>query len=270
MKIRLFGKDLFEFNGRGADYYAVPSMSNVEKATHLPDFKKMGHGGEWSGSEQSLSNWVVTTDTSTASATMGSGAIVIREESLKKAATPKEKAKLTPKKVHEMRFLNDMAFRLNTDPKYVDGQIADFKAKLALMRDPRYDHMGSSEIGSILLRMENRKKYASVKAVIEKYPYTTNKRIESVVKNHSNLQLGEVSQFIADMPKEATEAMKEYTAACEKLCDKKAIFYIIADKKDFAKTNSRRDPILLAQSPFGHFWQILGAWDEEMLFLDEL
>ncbi len=44
----------------------------------------------------------------------------------------------------------------------------------------------------------------------------------------------------------------------------------IADKKDFEKKDKRRDPILLAQSPFGHFWQILGAWDKEMLFLEEL
>ena len=32
----------------------------------------------------------------------------------------------------------------------------------------------------------------------------------------------------------------------------------------------QRDPILLVQSPFGFYWQILGAWDKEMLILSEL
>ena len=94
--------------------------------------------------------------------------------------------------------------------------------------------------------------------------------MNNVLKKHDYLQLGEVDQFVADMPKEATDAMKEYNDACKKLCGKKAVFYIIADKKDFKKTESRRDPILLAQSPFGHFWQIIGAWDKEMMFLEEL
>jgi uncharacterized lipoprotein len=72
------------------------------------------------------------------------------------------------------------------------------------------------------------------------------------------------------MPKEAVEVMKAYNAATGELCGKQAVFYIIADKKDFKKSDQRRDPILLAQSPFGHVWQILGAWDKEMIFVEEL
>lgn len=272
MKIRLFGKDLFEFHGKGGDSYAMPSVASVSKATHLPDFKQMGHGGEWSGSSPSLTTWTVDNfvtigDSNPATTAKAAGSGIIAMPASK---TLKEKAKLTPKRVYDLRMLHDKGFKLNMDPAYVDKQIADFRAKLAMMKDPQYDYRGSNEIGSILLRMENRKKYPKERATFEKYPYTTNKRIDSVIKNHDYLQLGEVSQFLADMPAEATEAMKEYNYATTQLCAKKAVFYIIADKKDFKKTNSRRDPILLAQSPFGHFWQIIGAWDEEMLFLEEL
>ncbi len=275
MKIRLFGKELFEFHGKGGDAYAVPSMGNVAKLTHLPDFKDMGHGGAWSGSDNSLQTWTQSTGiitisdvaSNTVNGASGTGVVSMPAT---KTAKQKEKDKLSPKRVYDMRMLHDKGFKLNMNPAYVDKQIADFKAKLAMMKDPQYDYRGSNEIGSILLRMENRKKYPKVKATFEKYPYTTNKRIESVLKNHDYLQIGEVSQFLADMPAEATEAMKDYNLATTELCGKKAVFYIIADKKDFKKTNSRRDPILLAQSPFGHFWQIIGAWDEEMLFLEEL
>ena len=34
--------------------------------------------------------------------------------------------------------------------------------------------------------------------------------------------------------------------------------------------NSINNPILLVQSPFGIYWQILGAWDKELVLLEEL
>ena len=45
---------------------------------------------------------------------------------------------------------------------------------------------------------------------------------------------------------------------------------IIAQEKDFKSKVEKNDPMLLVQSPVGFFWQILGAWDEEMLLLSEL
>jgi hypothetical protein len=56
----------------------------------------------------------------------------------------------------------------------------------------------------------------------------------------------------------------------EELCGKKPVFYVIAEPDKFRKAYERRDPILLVQSPFGFYWQILGAWDKEMILLSEL
>ena len=168
-------------------------------------------------------------------------------------------------------MLNDKSFKLKTDPEYVDGQLKSFKEKLSLIKSEEYDMgRGVKEIASIVSRMENRKKYASVKDFYEEFPYTTTLKIDELVKTHNYLKLGQVAQFLADMPKEAVDIMKSYNKNTEKLCGKQAVFYIIADKKDFEKSEKRRDPILLAQSPFGHFWQILGAWDKELLILSEL
>lgn len=268
MKIRLFGRDLFEFNTKGGDLYAIPAYNLLKESKYLYDFRKVAQDG-WSNPTISgwASNSVVTfsTDTLTTAATNTSAVQLV------KTPTKAQKKELTPKKVYSLEMLHDTAFKINMDPKHVDDQVVAFKEKLALIKTEEYDmQRGTEEIGSILLRMENRKKYASVSKTFEKYPYTTNARINSVVKKHDYLQLGQVAQFLADMPKDATDAMKDYNDACHKLCGKKAVFYIIANKKDFQKSEKRRDPILLAQSPFGHFWQILGAWDDEMLFLDEL
>lgn len=243
MEIKLFGKSLFSFRSSKADAWLVPSAEKADKSPMLPDFKKIGSGNSW-GSNDFAAFQELTT--------ISSGAI---EKLEKKAEDPKkkEKTKFTPKRVYDLQMLHDRSFQLNMDPKYVDEQLADFKSKLGLMNDPGYNHRGFDEVGSIVMRLENRKKYPTVKTTFEKFPYTTNTRINSVLKKHDYLQLGEVDQFVADMPKDAIAAMKEYNEATQKLCEKKAVFYIIADKKDFKKTESRRDPILLAQSPFGHF-----------------
>ena len=129
---------------------------------------------------------------------------------------------------------------------------------------------GTLEISSILIRLENRKKYGQFKDFFENYAYTTTTKINKLLKINNYLKIGQVQQFLADMPKEAIREMKDYEKQTKKLCGKKPVFYIMANKKDFEKTQKRRDPILLVQSPFCHNWQILGAWDKEMLLLEEL
>ena len=64
--------------------------------------------------------------------------------------------------------------------------------------------------------------------------------------------------------------MAAYTEHTVSVCGKKPIFYVIAEPDKFRKAFEKRDPILLVQSPFGFYWQILGAWDKEMLLLGEL
>jgi hypothetical protein len=64
--------------------------------------------------------------------------------------------------------------------------------------------------------------------------------------------------------------MKEFTETTEALCGKKPNFSVIAEAKDFQSKYEKRDPIILAQSPFGLYYHILGAWDKEMILLSEL
>jgi len=253
MEIKLFGKNVFSFRTSKRD--ALLEMVNSEKieSKFLPDFqKKNGNFGE-------ISNYV-TEDYGTTRA-------VKKEKGKKKGLD----IKLTPKGVYEMKLLNDETFELNTNEEYVDDQIIDFKDKLEFIKSEEY-HMrnGVEEITSVLIRLENRKKYEENKEFFSQFPYTKTSKIANMLNIHDNLKLDTVAQFVADMPKEAVEIMKEYNENTKKVCGKQAVFYIIADKKDFKKMAVRKDPILLAQSPFGHFWQILGAWDKEMMFLEEL
>lgn len=253
MELKLFGRKVFEFSKSPSGSLTLSARDSISKSEFLPDFLTMREN-------QSLGSEFVsiTQVTSTAAAPV------------KKEDKP-AKAKITPKGVYKMGMLNNMEFKMKTDPAYLDQQIATFKDKLDLIKLSQFDmSRGVNEIASILTRLENRRVYGKHAEFYSGYAITSVSNVNKLLKDEDHLKLGKVEQFLADMPKEAIDEMKKYTKATMAVCGKKPIFYIIADKKDFEKSDKRRDPILLAQSPFGHFWQILGAWDSEMLFLEEL
>lgn len=255
MEIKLFGKNIFEFRNSKRDPLLDLVESSRKESKYLQDF--FGNTRHMFDDSMEISEIAIVADSEGKARDIPLG-----EE---------ERIDITPKGVYELKLLNDEKFELKTDPEYVDQQLKDFKEKFGMIKTEENDwRNGVKEIESIVVRLENRKRYGEFKEFFEGYAYTKTSKIQELLKKHTNLQIGQIAQFIADMPNEATQVMKEYSATTEKLCEKKAVFYIIADKKDFKKTGTRRDQILLAQSPFGHFWQILGAWDSEMLFLEEL
>ena len=262
MKISLFGKELFSVTKAQGKHIYNTAHEKLEKSDYLIDFYKD------TGNSRMLEDYVGISNDGLISHGKSP------TDGKKGRGRPKKvapKIELTPKGVHELKLLHDESYQIKADPKYVDEQIEEIKEKLNMIKTSEFDmNYGTTELASILSRLENRKKYTKHEAFYSEFPYTTTGKINDLVKAHDYLQLGTVAQFIADMPKDATEVIKQYTKETQALCGKKPLFYIIANKKDFQKSQSRRDPILLAQSPFAHAWQILGAWDEEMILVDEL
>ncbi|PWT73653.1 MAG: hypothetical protein C5B59_12730 [Bacteroidetes bacterium] len=206
---------------------------------------------------------------------------VIGQKPTKKKKKVVETIQLTPKAVFEMKMLNDDSFKIGSDPEYLEKALEHCKDKLALF--PKHSPVlnnrpleagvisfGRQEVNSMIERLNNRRQIEKWKEVVEKYPHTTNSIIHELMKKHTNLRFELASKMVTDMPGDAVKAMKEYDAMCKKLCGKRAVFYVIAEQKDFERVAKRRDPILLAQSPFGFFWQVLGAWDKEIMYLGEL
>lgn len=291
MDIKLFGKSLFSIGSDSGPMKYNSAVDVLEKKEHLIDFyRDTGKGNGSIITIDSIASWgtqnVAYADSSSG-AIVGVGPVAVKtpkkgkgksgakakKETKAKTApvVPVEEKKITPKGVYELKTLHDLTFKVNTDPAYIDEQLETFKDKLGMIKTSEYDmNYGTTEIASIISRFENRKKYSAHKEFYEEFPYTTTAKIDELTKAHNHLKLGQVEQFIADMPKEAVDVMKRYTNTTKDLCGKKPVFYIIADKKDFEKSQTRRDPILLAQSPFGHFWQILSAWDKEMILVEEL
>lgn len=260
--MKIFGIELFGKSNRG-DLLFGNARNQVRESKNLPDFYR---GTRMFGLNDMAENQIYAVTPETA-VQMGEEA----KKHLKKTKKGDEKILVTPKGVYEMKMLHEKYFKINTDEKYVDGQLESFKERLNIIRVSDYDmENGSLEIQSMIIRMENRKKYPQFKDFYGQYPYARTENIAKVLEANSHLKMGLVDQFVPDLPNEAIKAIQGYKKQTEKLCGKYPLFYIIADKKDFQKTVKRKDPILLAQSPFGHFWQILGAWDKEMLLLSEL
>jgi hypothetical protein len=155
----------------------------------------------------------------------------------------------------------------------VDEKIALLKDKINLIHE---NYQAKRDVSLLLTMLQNRKKYYDKAKdgqifwqYFAKYDITNEAKINKLLTKYS-LVMEKSDIFIPEFPADAINAMKEFSEKCKELCDKEPRFYVIATKESFKKNYKKRDPILLAQSPFGYYYHILGAWDEEMLYLPEL
>lgn len=125
------------------------------------------------------------------------------------------------------------------------------------------------EVKCLIERLENRKQFHKQASFFNQFQNTNDEKIKALLDKY-DLKMDTSELFIPAFPDDAIKTMVDYTKAVADICDKKPIFYVIAEPKDFKKNDERLDPILLVQSPFGFYWQILGAWDKEMLLLSEM
>lgn len=135
-----------------------------------------------------------------------------------------------------------------------------------LLTSQRYT---KAQINGLIKRLENRKKYRDHVEFFTSFPNTTDEKIQQLLSKYK-LVFKSSDLFVPTFPKEAIDIMVKYTEVTVTIAEEKPVFYVIAEEEDFKEKFRRKDPILLVQSPFGFYWQILGAWDKEMLLLSEL
>jgi len=178
-----------------------------------------------------------------------------------------KKPTLPPKiKIKPIDVLNE----LETSPtpwtlSNLDNKIMMLEIKENLIKQ-KY---AKREVTALKERLQNRKKYSKFKEFFEQFPYTTEEKIKKLLDKY-DLVMKSSDIFIPEFPDDAIRVMERYTTKVDDLCSKKPVFYVIATPENFRDADGKRDPILLAQSPFCFQYQILGAWDKEMLLLSEL
>lgn len=151
------------------------------------------------------------------------------------------------------------------DLQNLDEKIELFKKKTKLISQ----RFTREQCEGFIQRLENRKHYEEHKKFFEAFPNTNDDKIDDLLSKYK-LVLKKSDLFVPTFPKDAVSVMEEYTEVVTKFTKEHPVFYVIAEEADFKKKEKKLDPILLVQSPFGFYWQILGAWDKEMLLLHEL
>lgn len=144
--------------------------------------------------------------------------------------------------------------------------------KIGILKDKEKhinQHYAKREVEALILRLQNRKQYQKHRELFERFQNTTEEKIDTLLKKY-DLVMKPSDIFIPEFPDEAIKIMNDYSYAVNDICNKKPVYYVIATEDKFRKAYEKRDPILLVQSPFGFYYQILGAWDKEMILLSEL
>lgn len=147
----------------------------------------------------------------------------------------------------------------------LDEKIEILKDKSKLI----VQHYAKREVDALIIRLQNRKKFTEHRAFFDRFDNTTDEKIDKLLAKY-DLVMKTSDIFIPEFPDDAIATMKAYTEKMALICDKKPVFYVIAEPHLFKKAYEKRDPILLVQSPFGFYWQIIGAYDKELLLLCEL
>ena len=122
-----------------------------------------------------------------------------------------------------------------------------------------------------LQMLKSRLKYPKV-AHLFIWKTTTPQHIGKLLDKYE-LQHQEIRSYMKSVPCLAIVAMQAYARVFAKVSKDTPAFSLIAPPQYFKSEKAkdkRRDPILLARSPFGHYFYILTAWDKEISLVTEL
>lgn len=96
---------------------------------------------------------------------------------------------------------------------------------------------------------------------------TTSEKIDELLKKYK-LFLGTFGDYSRNVPQEGVDEIERFCKAWNEVVDSDSpCFQLIVDE---GGKEMKKDPILLAPSPFGKWYYILGAWDKEVEYVDEL
>jgi hypothetical protein len=186
------------------------------------------------------------------------------------AETPKPVIKIAVKPKDVLHELERMPTKFSLEG--LDDKIGMMQDKIRLITQAQ-----TRKEAEVLLEMlTNRKKYYDKAAdgqifwqYFAQFDSTHDGNIKKLLDKYK-LVMEPADIFIPELPKDASDVMTQYTVKFEELTKKLPRLFVIANEESFKKVYAKRDPILLAQSPFGFYYHILGAWDQEMLYLPEL
>lgn len=151
----------------------------------------------------------------------------------------------------------------------LDGQIALVKRRLRMFEELSVSAGDEKEALGFL---EARKKAKKGKPSF-RWAVTTHTMIQDLLKKYK-LAYVDFGMYAKNVPMEAIDELEAFCEEYSKVRDDKPVLRLIIDDApapgEKVSKERKKDPILLASSPFGKFFYILGAWDKEVQVVDEL
>lgn len=125
--------------------------------------------------------------------------------------------------------------------------------------------MNPNDENTALAFLEARKKYQ--KGLFE-WAITTQSKIDALCNKYKVKDV-DFSGYYKNIPNEAIDELEKFCNVWAKVRQDDPYLRLIIDDKADSKER-KKDPILLAGSPFGKWFYILGAWDKEVEIVDDL
>ena len=98
------------------------------------------------------------------------------------------------------------------------------------------------------------------------WPATMHVLIEKLCNTYKVIKVN-FKGYYKTVPTEALEELQKFIDAWEKVREDEPIIDLIID---CGGKETKKDPIMIAGSPFGKWYYILGAWDKEVEIVDDL
>lgn len=180
-----------------------------------------------------------------------------------RASKPVEDKRVAKKPVEIFKdILMDVPF---IDCRDLDNRIKLVQERTKVLADYAGLNPGSDETQA-LRYLKARKKFEKHKALFQ-WPATTSDLINKLCTTYK-VQKVSLGGYYKCVPAEGVAEIKKFGEAFYKVTeDGDPVFYLIVD---VGGKEQKKDPILYAESPFGNWYYVLGAWDKEVEIVDEL
>jgi hypothetical protein len=148
----------------------------------------------------------------------------------------------------------------------LDKKIGIVKKRIEVLQDYGGINPGQDERRA-LMYLKNRKNFKKTQKSFS-WPTTNNEMVGNLCGKYK-LRMAGLQGYYKCVPAEGVEEIKKFGEAFEGATseEQEPQFHLIID--DGGK-ETRKDPILLAESPFGDWYYVLGAWDKEVEVVDEI
>lgn len=149
--------------------------------------------------------------------------------------------------------------------KNLDTEIGIVEKRAEFLKE-NFPDIGVSDEEVALKFLLARKKYDAAKDRF-RWPITSQEKIDKLCSKY-RLRIVSFTSFYKTVPDEGLDEMEDFMKAYQKVRKDEPFFQLIADET--GEETKKADPILLAGSPFGNWFYVLGAWDKEVEIVDQL